>query len=524
MQRLFYGGDIITMDDTVCEAVIIKDGKIQKTGSYKEVKKRCETDCILTDLKGKCLMPSFIDAHSHLLIFANTLRFVPLSGAKNMEDVKQRFFTFMKENHIKEKEWVIGFGYDQNELAEKRHPNRSELDAISDKNPILLSHVSLHMGVLNSLGLKAYHLDDTTKDPEGGRYGRDEQGHLNGYLEEITFMRGPGVLAMDIGGVTVDYAEKAQKIYASYGITTAQEGFAHAKDIDMYAAIGEAGKMLLDVVAYVDIKTDRHTVQARTDLINYKNHFRIGGYKLFLDGSPQGKTAWLSKPYEHSGTYRGYPTYTDEEVDGFIQEALDDNKQILVHCNGDAASQQMLDAFHHSKQKTTETRPVMVHSQTLRPDQLPQLKQIGMMPSFFVAHVYHWGDTHIKNLGFDRASHISCAGSALKEHMTFTFHQDTPVILPDMLETISAAVNRETASGVVLGKDEKISVMEALKAVTIHAAYQYGEEASKGSITQGKLADLMILDKNPLKVEKHAIKNIQVCETMKEGMTIFERS
>lgn len=522
MQRLFYNGDIITMEEKNCEAVLIENGIIKKAGNYEELKKTADKDCRITDLKGGCLMPSFIDAHSHFLQFANTLRFVPLKDAKSIKEVQEKLCSYIKEKNIEEGQWVLGFGYDHNSFAEKRHPNCHELDAVSCKHPIVIANASFHMGVMNSAGLKLYGLNDSVKDPEGGLYGRDSQGHLNGYLEEITFMRGPGERVMDLSGVD-DYAVEAQQIYASYGITTAQEGFAHKTDVETYTRLGQGNKLLLDMVAYVDIIKESETVQSRTDLKEYCNHFRIGGYKIFLDGSPQGKTAWLSRPYENSGDYCGYATYSDQDVDKYIQQALDENRQLLCHCNGDAASQQMLNAFKHSRQKTTDTRPVMVHAQTLRPDQLPQLEETGIMPSYFVAHVYYWGDVHIKNLGVERAGKISCTGSALKEGICFTFHQDTPVINPDMLETVSIAVNRMTKEGVLLGADERISVMEALKAVTINAAYQYFEEEKKGSIKEGKLADLVILQQNPLKVDKKDIGKIQILETIKEGKTIYQK-
>lgn len=522
MQRLFYNGDIITMESKECEAVLVEDGLIKKAGSYEDLKKMTDKGCQVTDLKGGCLMPSFIDAHSHFLQFANTLRFVSLKEAKSISDIQTYIREYMSKKHTKEGEWIIGFGYDHNNLAEKRHPNRQELDAVSDKNPIVIANASFHMGVINSMGLASYGLTDSVKDPEGGLYGRDEQGHLNGYLEEIPFMRGPGMRIMDLSGVD-DYAVEAQQTYASFGITTAQEGFANKNDVETYLRLGKNHKLLLDMVAYVDIVKAADTVQNRTDLKEYCNRFRIGGYKIFLDGSPQGKTAWLTRPYENSGDYCGYATYSDADVDKYIQQALDENRQILCHCNGDAASQQMLDAFHHSRQKTTDTRPVMVHAQTLRPDQLPQLKETGVMPSFFVAHVYYWGDVHIQNLGLERASKISCTGSALKEGLRFSFHQDSPVIMPDMLETVSIAVNRQTKDGVLLGEDERISVMDALKAVTIDAAYQYFEEDKKGSIKEGKLADLMILNENPLKIDKKKIGKIQVLETIKEGTTIYKK-
>lgn len=336
-------------------------------------------------------------------------------------------------------------------------------------------------------------------------------------------MRGPGERVMSLENIDA-YAVEAQKIYASFGITTAQEGFAHRSEVDIYERLGRSDQMLLDMVAYVDIVEDSEVVQQREDLKEYRNHFRIGGYKLFLDGSPQGKTAWMSKPYVNSGDYCGYPIYTDEQVDGYVQQALDEHRQLLVHCNGDAASQQMLNGYHHSRQKTTDTRPVMVHSQTLRPDQLPQLKETGVMPSYFVAHVYHWGDVHLVNFGKQRAENISCTASALKNHIPFTFHQDTPVILPDMLESVWAAVNRITKNGVVLGEQQRISVLEALKAVTINAAYQYFEEDRKGTLEAGKLADLVILNEDPLKAEPMKLRDIQVMETIKEGRTIYKKA
>lgn len=524
MQKLFYNGDILTMneDNLYSEAVLIKDGVIQAVGTLKDLQNKADASCEKVDLQGKCLMPSFIDAHSHMLQFANTLKFVPLKDCKNVADIQKEIRNYIEEKNVAPGEWVMGFGYDHNALAEHRHPNRIELDAASGDHPVILAHASFHMGVLNTLALEKYGLDDDVKNPDGGTYGRDEDGRLNGYMEENAFMRGPGERVMGLENIDA-YAVEAQKIYASYGITTAQEGFAHKSDVDIYERLGKNKQMLLDMVAYVDIKGDSPMVRERTDLNNYQNHFRIGGYKIFLDGSPQGRTAWMSKPYEGSEDYCGYPIYKDEEVDGYVQQALDEHRQLLIHCNGDAASQQMLNAFHHSRQKTTDTRPVMVHSQTLRPDQLPQLTQTGIMPSFFVAHVYYWGDTHLVNFGKERAENISCTNSALKEGLTFTFHQDTPVIAPNMLESVWVAVNRITKDGVHLGAHQCISVMEALKAVTINAAYQYFEENRKGTLEDGKLADMIILDKNPLKVDPMEIRNIQVLTTMKEGNVIFQK-
>ncbi len=531
MQKLYVNGSILTMneDNLYCEALLTKDGHIQSVGSRKDLEALAESDCQMVDLKGACLMPSFIDPHSHLTQFACTLRAVHLKGCTSIADMQERIRAYIKENQVKPGETVYGFGYDHNELEEHRHPNRWDLDAASSEHPIVVSNANLHVGALNSLGLEAFGLDDSSVNPEGGAYGRDEQGHLTGYLEETAFMRPTGRNnrcayweLMTLDGVE-KYVEEAMRIYASYGITTAQEGNAHKGELELLERLSKENRLPLDMVAYADILTERETVTTRKDLETYKNHFRIGGYKLFLDGSPQGKTAWLSKPYENSGDYCGYPNYTDEQVDALVQQALDDNKQILIHCNGDAASQQMLNAFHHSRQKKTDTRPVMIHCQTLRPDQLPQLTEIGMLPSFFVVHVHQWGDVHYVNLGKERAENISCAGDALKEGLSISFHQDTPVLQPDMITTIWTAVNRLTQSGRCLGEHQRIPVLEALKAVTINAAYQYFEEDSKGTLDPGKLADMVILSTNPLEVDPMDIRNIQVLETIKEGTTIYKK-
>lgn len=200
--------------------------------------------------------------------------------------------------------------------------------------------------------------------------------------------------------------------------------------------------------------------------------------------------------------------------------------QILVHCNGDAACEQYINQYAIAKEKinsNNDIRPVIIHAQLLDRDQLDRVKELKMVPSFFVAHVYHWGDIHIKNYGLERASRVSLAKDALDKGILFTFHQDSPVIEPNMLETIWCAVNRITKNGVLLGEDERIAPLEALKAVTKNAAYQYFEEDIKGTIKEGKLADLVILDKNILKVNPIDIKNIEVLETIKEGKTIFKK-
>jgi predicted amidohydrolase YtcJ len=201
--------------------------------------------------------------------------------------------------------------------------------------------------------------------------------------------------------------------------------------------------------------------------------------------------------------------------------------QILTHCNGDAASEQFLNAYEkalsESDNPNKETlKPVMIHCQTVRNDQLDRMAAINMIPSIFVGHVYYWGDVHMKNFGPERGNHISPAKDAMDRGLVINFHQDAPITKPNMLHSVWCAVNRISRAGNVIGEDQKIGVYDALKAVTINAAYQYSEEDSKGSIKEGKRADLVVLDKSPLAVDQMEIKDIKVLETIKDGKRIYK--
>ena len=255
----------------------------------------------------------------------------------------------------------------------------------------------------------------------------------------------------------------------------------------------------------------------------YDRHLKIGGCKIFLDGSPQGRTAWMTEPYENGDpSYCGYPVMSDAEVTDAAAVSANLGLQLLAHCNCDAAARQFLSCLAKSAD-IGKLRPVMIHAQFAGEGELDEMKRLGVMPSFFVAHVYHWGDEHIVNFGLHRASRISPAASALARGIKFTFHQDAPVIAPDMLETVWCAVNRVTEKGNLLGAEERISVYDALKAVTVNAAYQNFEENEKGTIEPGKAADLVILEDDPLSVAPQKIRYIRVSETVKGGESVYRR-
>ena len=210
--------------------------------------------------------------------------------------------------------------------------------------------------------------------------------------------------------------------------------------------------------------------------------------------------------------------HTDAELEETVRRVCAQRAQLLAHCNGDAAADQLISVFERENLRcaVAPLRPVMIHAQTLRADQLDRMKPLGMIPSFFAAHLWYWGDAHRKNLG-KRAFRISPLHDAAAREMHFTLHQDTPVLPPNMLETIWCAVNRISREGVSMGEAQRIAPEQALRAVTLDAAYQYFEEREKGSITPGKRADFVLLDGNPLTVAPGDIRSLSVTGTILRG-------
>lgn len=526
-ETIYYNGNIITMEDNIeAEAILVKEGKIKKLGSNDEILSLKSDNTEIVNLDGKTLMPAFIDSHSHITNYAITLGIASLNKVINFDEILDKLNEFKNEHTFKEDEWIVGFGYDNNNLEEKSHPTKELLDKVSADIPILITHASGHIGVINSKALEILNINSSTPNPEGGLIGREANSNEpNGYLEETAFIKISKVIKKPTLEEMCDMHEKAQYEYLKFGITTAQEGLVGENEMGILQYMSSQNRLKLDVIGYVDLKNSKELLKKNKIYVNnYINNFKIGGYKIFLDGSPQGKTAWLKEAYENSDGYKGYPVYTDAEVKELIKTSLDDNLQLLTHCNGDAAANQLtsifLELIKENNYKDTH-RPVMIHAQIITNNEIDKMKEIGMIPSYFVAHTYYWGDTHIKNLGKKRANRISPVKTTIDKGIKFTLHQDSPVIKPNMLETIWCAVNRITKDGISIGEEERVSVYEALKGVTINAAYQYFEEDIKGSIKEGKQADLVIFDKNPLTIDPMQIKYIKVLQTIRKAEVLY---
>lgn len=533
------------------QALCYENGIIQKVGTNEEILKLKEEDTKVINMEGKTILPSFIDSHSHFSAVANSFLEVDLNECTSFEEIKNKILKYKAKNNIADDEWIIANGYDNNILKEQRHPDINFLDTLNINNPVVLKHKSGHMGVFNKKALEMLNIKENTPSPEGGKI-EIKDGKLTGYLEETAFVNYQKQVPMPSMDKLLKAYEKAQDEYLSYGITTLQEGYMSKELLNIYKELIKQNKLKLDVVGYPDydsIKEYAHTFPNSYKKCN--NHFKIQGIKMILDGSPQGRTAWMKEPYEsekqntieNKEDYKGYPAMKYDDIVRNIEYAKENDLQILAHCNGDAAAEEYIKALleceengpsyqkqeniqmqeyeqqekklnNSNVQKIKDLRPVIIHAQLISKEDLLKAKEIGAIPSFFVAHVYYWGDVHLKNFGIKRASRISPVKESVDNNMIFTLHQDSPIIKPNMLETIWCAVKRQTKSGKILGKDERISVYDALKGVTINAAYSYFEEEKKGSIEEGKKAQFVVLDKNILEVPVDEIPSIKIIETI----------
>jgi predicted amidohydrolase YtcJ len=530
----FFGNNILTFADqpSPTNFVAVKNDKIVFVGLRKDWRGSVGRVVLLED---QALLPGFIDAHGHISFHARVASLAnvaspPVGPAKDIAGLLQELKNYADSKKLATGQWILGMGYDDSLLTEQRHPTRDDLDEVSKTHPIMLMHVSGHLAAINSKALEIANLNSESIDPAGGvirRYPGTTK--PNGVLEEsATYAVRKYMTASD---EPFEEIHRGVLDYARYGITTAQDGAASPQVVQLLQASAAYRKFPIDVVAY-QIANERYLSEpdlALPVLAPYENGFRVGGVKMVLDGSPQGKTAYLTKPYEvqphgqHAG-YRGYPIMPAVSVDALFDKFVSADIPFLAHANGDAAADLFIQALAKSlkDKKLKDHRSVMIHAQTVRDDQLDDMAAMNVIPSYFSAHTFYWGDWHRDSvLGLERGSRISPTASSLAKGITFTVHNDAPIVPPDVLRLVWATTNRLTRSGQVLGPNERISVEEALKAVTVNAAYQYFEEDRKGSIEVGKQADFVVLSANPLSVAKEDLLNIKVLQTIARGTTVF---
>lgn len=553
---IYFNGEIITMEGdsaVYAEALVEKAGKILFVGDKASALREAGSKSVQVDLAGKTLVPGFIDAHGHMVYHGKNLMDKSLSGVKDIPELIERMKAHVTQ--IPSDGWIVGMGYAPLKMKEQRHPSADELDQISKDRPVLVVHSSGHGGSMNHALMKLLNINENTVDPAGGEYIREKGSKMPaGPMEETALIevrnRRPPFSEESAAKVITE----ASKIWASFGQTTAMEcglGLG-ADDISIVENAIEKKLLPIDLVVFAKESSTDEVVNAaygvsesyapttssnakkllsnRIDLDKrYINRVRLGGIKFWLDGNPA--LAWMSEPFTtpppgREPGFKAYGQIPDSLLFAYFDKYWTTNMQINMHVLGDQALEQALSAIEAAVKKhgMSDHRPVFVHCGYARPDQIKRIKAIGGIPTFLSLGLSMQGDEILKMWGDKRASNGMAAQSMLQEGIPFSLSHDAPISSPQIMPLVAAAVNRVSNSGRVIGPDQRISPYLAMKAVTAWAAYQIREEKTKGTLQVGKLADLVILEKNPLKVAPQEISGIKVMETIKEGKSIFKFS
>ena len=535
--QVFINGDILTMDagNSVVQALSTRDELIEAVGTTEEIMALVADDTLVVDLRGRTALPGFIDAHGHfpgsgLKAIAADLNSPPIGDKTTMAEVLAAIAAQVEGKSAGE--WVSGFGYDDTLLVENRHPTRAELDAVSTEHPISVMHISGHMLVANSLALDLVGIDASTPNPEGGVIGRRAGSQEpNGLLEETARMDLMNQM-QDMKLVdTYRLFKSAANEYSAIGVTTAQSGGVTrelARGLSFFSKIGVIPQRL--VLFPFETAFGDSLLNGEYDPASYhSDKVTMGAVKLVADGSIQGFTGYLSMPYHTAyhgdAQYRGYPTMSREQLFKQVEALHRAGYQLAIHGNGDESIEDILDAFEAAQQvhPVEDPRMILIHSQMAREDQVARMRDLGVTPSFFTAHTWYWGDRHRDIfMGPERAAVISPSVWAQNHGVRFSSHLDTPVTPMEPLQAVWSLVHRQTVGGDVLGPEQRIDAMDALRAVTIDAAWQVFQENNRGSLEPGKYADLVVLSGSPLE-EPMDMRDLQVERTVIGGATIFER-
>lgn len=536
---IYSGGPILTINDgqPKVEAVAVKDGRILAAGTLADISAFKGETTEAFDLNGRTMLPGFVDSHGHVVmggiqaLSANLLA-PPDGNVTDIASLQATLKAWAEKNAatVDKVKMIIGFGYDNAQLAELRHPTREDLDAVSTEVPIVIVHQSGHLGVANSKALELAGITASTENPEGGVIQRTSDGTPNGVLEEYAFFNVLIPLLGTLGpeGLSA-FAEAGADLWMRYGYTTAQDGRSSGAVVEALKAVDADKGLPVDVIAYPDVLEAKEYIAQHVSR-DYEGKVRVGGCKLTIDGSPQGFTALRDRPYydpvgDYPPGYAGYASVTMERVQDAVNWCYENGIQIITHANGEGASDMLIAAIGAAQKKYGDpgNRPVLIHGQFLREDQVDSYKRLGVFMSLFPMHTFYWGDWHRDHtVGPVNADNISPTGWVRERGMKFGSHHDAPVAFPDSMRILSATVTRRTRSGDILGPSQRVDVMTALKAMTIWPAWQQFEENDKGSIEVGKLADFVLLSEDPTAIDPEKLAGIKIEGTVKGGNLVYD--
>ncbi|WP_212004906.1 amidohydrolase [Chitinophaga sp. HK235] len=556
-------GIVRTMEEDVnpvakpSECVVITGDQISFVGSFQDAQNNYyqEGKTEIIDCSNNLVIPGFMDAHAHIGIASLASPLADLSGppyghVTSIPILQDSMKAYIARNYPPHSNtMVIGNNYDDSQLEGHAQPTKEDLDKIDPDHPIYVAHISGHMGVANSKFLQILNFNDNTPDTVKGGILIKNKGKLTGLLLEnvhlyalsvaLSLATPPGLTPEQKYQTQLALLKEQEKLWFKYGITTMCEGRANPELIALIRRANQEDKLTGDYIVLPDYDSNADLDQFKDNYNKYDKHFKIGAIKLTLDGSPQGKSAFLSEPYktpmigQDSATYHGHPNYNYQTALANVRRVEQAGMPVHIHINGDSAIDMALSIFETlKKEKNAQGEPlikqqtpnVLIHCQTSRKDQLQKMKNLQpyVMQSFFPTHVYVWGDWYVQNvLGNPRAQYISPLKDADDLLLDFTIHTDAPITPPDLLAGVYGAVNRITQTGNPLGQDQRIRVYRALRAITKDVARQWGEQTTKGKLAIGYKADIIVLDNDIINADPKKIKDAKVLYTFKDGKPVF---
>ena len=521
-------GKILTLDPARprVDALVVSDGRISYTGHADEARRNAGPGAEVIDLGERVALPGFVESHSHPIFYGRYLEEVDCRYARSLDEIVEALGYRARETP--KGGWVVGNGYDHTLLRESRHPTRRELDRASSEHPVLLRNITGHCLVANSEMLELAGITSETADPKGGHLGREKDGKPNGvfweWAQHLVLDHLPKVEQKDI----LRFLQNASGEYLSAGVTSVVDaaiGFNYGmSDAVVYAQVAGEGGLPLRYGAAIMYDVWRELRDGAGPGLEWPGDpdwVRPLAVKFFQDGSIQIQTAALREPYlGESEPADHHLIWSQEELDEMTSDAHASGWQTWTHGNGDAAIGSILDAYGKALKDSprTDHRHRIEHCQTAGEDQLDRMVELGVTASFFAPHVWHWGDRHRDIfLGPERAGRIDPLASAARRGMRFGLHNDSPVTPISPLLSVGTAVSRLTSGGQALGSGQAITVDEALRSMTVDAAFLAFEEDRKGTLEEGKLGDVVVLEHDPHDVAPDEIRNIPVAMTIVGG-------
>ncbi|MFQ5401768.1 MAG: amidohydrolase [Anaerolineae bacterium] len=531
---VFRNGRFLTLDPAqpTAGALAVRDGKIAAVGSDNDLDALIGPGTAVVDLEGKTAVPSFHDAHCHILLFGLSLVEVNARPAATVAEVVDAVAAHA--SRAEPGAWVRGGGYNENKLGDGRHPTRHDFDPVSPHNPVWLSHISGHMGVANSRALAIAGITRETADPEGGHVVKDAQGEPTGLLLETAQELVKAVLPPYTLAETKAALAAAGQQMAAEGITSAQDAWAGWIAPEEFRAYQEAtaeGLLPQRVRLMVDVEklavSDGHFDFGFGLHTGFGNgRLRLGAVKIFNDGSLIGRTAALSQPYANPPDTAGFLVKSAETIHEQVRLAHTGGWQVAMHAIGDKAIEVGLDAIEAAMAAmgadAARFRPRLEHCGILRPDLIERIRRLGVVVVTQPRFIAELGDGFRAALGEERLR-LTYPFASLRG-INVAFSSDRPVVDGAPLLGMAAAVSEQTSSGAAYVPEEAITIEKALRWYTIGAAYSSFEENEKGTLSPGKWADFVVLSSNPIQTSLEELANIQVLKTVVDGEVIFEQS